>query len=337
MTSIWVRDLCRTYRLTEGRLHRRHRDVEALRGISFEVAPGELFGLAGPNGAGKTTTVRILSTLLEPTTGQARVLGLDVVTQARQVRRQIGILFGGERGLYGRVSGWHNLRYFANLFGLPSAHAVRRIEELLELVGLAERAHDRVDTYSRGMKQRLHLARVLLHDPQVLFLDEPTIGLDPVGAREIRDMICGLRDAGRTILLTTHDMPEADALCDRLAVISSGQLLTVASPRELRSHVSDLYVLEVTPRDDVDGALTALRRLCAPPDSLTVVDRDGHPMARVQSARWRQLLEEIPATVGWDRIGPLVLREPTLEDVYVRLVSGTDPAASASANEAVRI
>lgn len=233
MTSIWVRDLCRTYRLTEGRLHRRHRDVEALRGISFEVAPGELFGLAGPNGAGKTTTVRILSTLLEPTTGQARVLGLDVVTQARQVRRQIGILFGGERGLYGRVSGWHNLRYFANLFGLPSAHAGRRIEELLELVGLAERAHDRVDTYSRGMKQRLHLARGLISEPRVLVMDEPTVGLDPVAAREFRGLVDELRAGGATILITTHDLAEAEAVCDRVSFIDGGNLLVTADPRAI--------------------------------------------------------------------------------------------------------
>jgi ABC-2 type transport system ATP-binding protein len=321
MSAITVRDLRRTYRLTEGHLHRRHREVEALRGISFEVAPGELFGLAGPNGAGKTTTVRILSTLLEPTAGEARVLGHDVVREARQVRRQIGILFGGERGLYGRVSGWHNLRYFANLFGLPSAQAKRRIAELLEQVGLTERAHDRVDTYSRGMKQRLHIARALLHEPQVLFLDEPTIGLDPIGAREIRDMIRALRDAGHTILLTTHDMAEADALCDRLAVIAGGRLLTVASPQELRSHVSDLYVLEVTLRHDATGALAALRDLCTGEGALTVAEQAGGPVVRIQSERWRQLLDAIPAAVGWDRIGPLVLREPTLEDVYVRLVS----------------
>lgn len=332
MTSaITVTDLRRTYTLVDGRLRRRRRIVEAVQGISFEVASGELFGLAGPNGAGKTTTVRVLSTLLEPTAGRVEVLGLDVVADCRRLRRDIGILFGGERGLYGRVSGWHNLRYFANLYGLSSARSTQRIGELLELVGLANRANDRVDTYSRGMKQRLHIARTLLHRPKVLFLDEPTIGLDPVGAREIRDLIRLLRQEGHTILLTTHNMPEADELCDRLAVIAGGRLLTVAAPRELRGHVSDLYVIEVTLRDQSESTVDELRRLAGPDAALSVVEEDGRKVARVQSAHWKDLMDQLPTTLGWDRIGPLVMREPTLEDVYFRLVGAEKVAGKAEA------
>ena len=183
MGVIEALDLRRTYRTTTGTFRRRSLEVEAVRGISFDVAEGELFGLLGPNGAGKTTTIKMLITLLIPTSGTARVLGHDVVEHAQQVRRQVGYVFGGERGLYERLSAYDNLRYFSELYGVPARDQTRRINELLELVGLKGREKERVEGYSRGMRQRLHIARGLVHDPPVLFLDEPTIGLDPVGAR----------------------------------------------------------------------------------------------------------------------------------------------------------
>ena len=328
MTAISVEDLRRSYVLGGGRLRGRRRVVEALQGISFEVGKGELFGLVGPNGAGKTTTVRILSTLLLPTAGRATILGLDVVGDAKRLRHRVGILLGGERGLYGRVSGWQNLRYFSNLYGLGGARSTRRIAEVLELVGLADRARDRVDTYSRGMKQRLHIARALLHEPEVLFLDEPTMGLDPIGAREVRELARRLREAGHTILLTTHYMPEADQLCDRLAVIDHGRILALESPGALRDRVADLYVVEVELRDGHGDGVEAVRRL-ADGALLSVGERNGHRVLRLQSAHWRELLEQIPTVVGRGEVGPMVVREPTLEDVYVRLVgeAGRDAMA----------
>src|SRR6266516_6122898 len=178
---IEARDLKRVYKTTTGVIRRKPLEVEAVCGVSFAIQQGELFGLLGPNGAGKTTTIKMLNTLLLPTGGIARVLGLDVVRQAREVRKRIGYVFGGERGVYERLSGYDNLRYFAELYGVPPKLQKPRIEELLELVGLKGREHERAEGYSRGMKQRLHVARGLLHDPEVLFLDEPTIGLDPVG------------------------------------------------------------------------------------------------------------------------------------------------------------
>jgi ABC-2 type transport system ATP-binding protein len=215
MAAIEVEGLRRTYRTTTGSFRRRSKSIEAVRGIDFAVGEGELFGLLGPNGAGKTTTIKMLITLLIPTGGKARVLGLDVVEDAKAVRRRIGYVFGGERGVYERLSGYDNLRYFAELYGVPPREQKARIGELLELVGLTGREHERAEGYSRGMKQRLHVARGLLHDPEVIFLDEPTIGLDPVGAREVRATIGSLTEAGKTVLLTTHYMFEADALCDR--------------------------------------------------------------------------------------------------------------------------
>jgi ABC-2 type transport system ATP-binding protein len=226
--------LSRTYHTTTGVLRRKAVEVEAVRGISFEIGKGELFGLLGPNGAGKTTTIKMLITLLLPTAGTARVLGLDVVADARLVRASIGYVFGGERGLYERLSGLDNLRYFAELYGVDPREQRGRIGSVLDLVGLTGRERERVEGYSRGMRQRLHVARGLLHDPPVLFLDEPTIGVDPVGARELRATIAALTDAGKTVLLTTHYMFEADSLCDRVAVIAKGRLVAQGTPRDLR-------------------------------------------------------------------------------------------------------
>src|SRR5438874_12990566 len=245
MAAIEVEALRRTYRQTSGFLRRRTKTIEAVRGIDFEVREGELFGLLGPNGAGKTTTIKMLVTLLIPTSGSARVLGYDVVRDAQAVRRRIGYVFGGERGVYERLSGYDNLRYFAELYGVPARTQKRRIEELLDLVGLKGREHERAEGYSRGMKQRLHVARGLLHDPEVLFLDEPTIGLDPVGAREMRSTIASLTAAGKTVLLTTHYMFEADALCDRIAVISKGNIVAEGTPDDLKRGVEQGSVVEV--------------------------------------------------------------------------------------------
>src|SRR5215204_3362380 len=234
MSVVEAIDLHRTYRTSTGTIRRKWIDVEAVRGVSFAIEKGELFGLLGPNGAGKTTTIKMLITLLLPTSGTARVLGIDVVKNPQEVRKRIGYVFGGERGVYERLSGYDNLRYFAELYGVPPGEQKRRIEELLELVGLRGREHERAEGYSRGMKQRLHVARGLLHDPEVIFLDEPTFGLDPVGARDVRATIASLTDAGKTILLTTHYMFEADALCDRIAVIAAGTIVASGTPSDLK-------------------------------------------------------------------------------------------------------
>jgi len=207
-----IKGLRRIYQPRIGILHRKGQEVCAVNNISFSVKPGELFGLLGPNGAGKTTIVKVLATLLLPSAGSVSVFDLDVVKCADQIRPRIGFIFGGERGLYWRLSGYDNLIYFSNLYRLSSEVRKQRIPYLLELVGLKGREKEKVQGYSKGMKQRLHIARALLHDPQVLFLDEPTIGLDPVGARMLRQVVRNLQTEKKTILLTTHYMFEADEL-----------------------------------------------------------------------------------------------------------------------------
>src|SRR5438034_4531303 len=261
MAVVEAQDLRRVYKTHTGTIRRRVKEIEAVKGVTFEIEKGELFGLLGPNGAGKTTTIKMLITLLIPTSGSARVLGHDVVKEAREVRKQIGYVFGGERGVYERLSGYDNLRYFAELYGVPAKIQKQRIEELLELVGLKGREQERAEGYSRGMKQRLHVARGLLHDPEVLFLDEPTIGLDPAGARELRATIASLTGAGKTILLTTHYMFEADALCDRIAVISKGSIVAEGTPEDLKATVAERTIVEIEAYGASADAIEALRRV----------------------------------------------------------------------------
>jgi len=208
--AVDVQDIRRVY------TPRKRDPVVALAGVSLTIPLGEVHGLLGPNGAGKTTLVKILSTVLLPTGGRALVCGHDVVKETKAVRPLIGIVFGGERGLYTRLSARKNLEYWGALYRLSGAEIRSRSDALLERVGLTERADQRVEEFSRGMKQRLHLARGLMGDARVLFLDEPTTGMDPLAAREFRALIAELKGEGRTILLTTHDMVEAEAVCDRV-------------------------------------------------------------------------------------------------------------------------
>jgi ABC-2 type transport system ATP-binding protein len=317
-----VDGLKRTYKTTTGIIRRRPLEVEAVRGISFEVAPGELFGLLGPNGAGKTTTIKMLITLLLPTAGQARVLGFDVVDDAREVRKRIGYVFGGERGLYERLSGLDNLRYFGELYGLSGKRSRVRIQEVIDLVGLRGRERERVEGYSRGMRQRLHIARGILHDPEVVFLDEPTIGVDPVGARALRATIAGLVDAGKTVLLTTHYMFEADSLCDRVAVIARGQIVAEGTPAQLKDHISDSTVVEVEVFGIEEADVARLRALPGV-TSVSVEDRDQAQLVTIQSPRGVELSRELHGFFDGTRVGRIAAREPTLEDAYVALVTGT--------------
>jgi ABC-2 type transport system ATP-binding protein len=313
-------DLRRTYKTTTGTVRRRSLEVEAVRGVSFEIGEGELFGLLGPNGAGKTTTIKMLITLLIPTSGHARVLGHDVVTDARWVRKHIGYFFGGDRGLYERLSALDNLRYFAELYGVEPETQKRRIAELLELVGLTGREKERVEGFSRGMRQRLHIARGLLHDPPVVFLDEPTIGVDPVGARELRATIATLVEAGKTVLLTTHYMFEADALCDRIAVIAKGEIVGAGTPRELKSQVADGSVVEIEVYGVPEETVGRMRRLEGV-RNVNVEDRDQAQLLIVQTESGVELTHALLGQLDGANVGRVTSREPTLEDAYVALVS----------------
>ncbi|MEU1476223.1 ABC transporter ATP-binding protein [Streptomyces sp. NPDC005760] len=324
--AVEVRNLRRVYRVKAG-------ERVALDSVSFSVEQGELFGILGPNGAGKTTLVRVLSTLLHPTSGTARVLGLDVVGGQRQLRRRIGILFGGERGLYTRVTARQNLRYFAGLYGIPRRTADPRIDRLLHDVGLADRADEKVETYSRGMKQRLHLARVLVHDPDIVFLDEPTIGLDPIVAREVRRLITGLPQRGKTVLLTSHYMFEAEALCRRVMVVDSGHVVALDTPEALRRGHPDMACVDVDLLESAPDVEARMRRLVGAEGAVSLRTEGERQILTVQSTKGADLVPELHHALADCRLGVVSVREPTLEDVYVRLVSESRHGAAGRAPE----
>ena len=318
--AVEATQLRKTYTTTRGFIRRQRVEQVALRGVDLSIGRGELFGLLGPNGAGKTTIVKIFTTLLLPSSGAARILGLDVVKDQWAIRKRIGFVFGGERGLYARLSGLDNLRYFADLYQIPPEVSRRRIQELLEQLGLKGREHDRVEGYSRGMKQRLHLARGLLNDPEVLFLDEPTIGLDPVGARELRVLARGLATSGTTVFLTTHYMLEADEICDRIAVIRKGEILAQGTPSSIKTRVEDQGIVEFESEGLDPDRIESLRRLEAVA-TVIVEERELSQVVTIHCSRPSELAASLGTLFDGTQIRKVSVREPTLEDAYVLLVS----------------
>ena len=292
---------------------RKREPVVALDGVSLAIPAGEVHGLLGPNGAGKTTLVKILSTVLLPSGGRAFVGGHDVVTETEAVRPLIGIVFGGERGLYTRLSARQNLEYWGALYRLSGAQIKQRSAELLERVGLTERADQRVEEFSRGMKQRLHLARGLMGDARVLFLDEPTTGMDPLAAREFRALINQLKGEGRTILLTTHDMVEAETVCDRVTLIDRGRILATETPRSLGSLISRFQRIDV--EDAPREVLEAIRAIDGV-SSVTTLE-DGTVRIEVHEEGATTLVLKELVDVGVTAVKTSL---PSLEEVYVHLI-----------------
>jgi ABC-2 type transport system ATP-binding protein len=268
----------------------------ALDRVDLAVGRGEVFGLLGPNGAGKTTLIKVLATLVLPDAGAARVAGLDVVRQSRAVRRRIGVVYGDERSFFWRLSALENLRFYAALYGLTGRPAERRIRQLLEVVGLAAAAEVRMHHFSSGMKQRVAIARGLLPDPEILFMDEPTHNLDPLAARELRALVRErVADGRRTVLLTTNIMAEAEELCHRVAFITRGQLQLVGAIGELQAllRAEDVHWLVVS---DVGPATLAAARRLPGVRSLDATAAE-HGRQRLRLVTWRH-----------SRAAPLVVR-----------------------------
>jgi ABC-2 type transport system ATP-binding protein len=319
-SAIEASGLRKVYRTTRGLLRRQTKEHVALRGVDLDIERGELFGLLGPNGAGKTTMVKIFTTLLLPTSGAAWILGLDVVKDPWAIRKRIGFVFGGERGLYWRLSALDNLRYFADLYQIPPDVSRRRIAELLEALDLKGREHDKVEGYSRGMKQRLHLARGLLNAPEVLFLDEPTIGLDPVGARELRVLVRALASEGTTVFLTTHYMLEADEICDRIAVIKKGEIVAKGTPSSIKTGAADQGIVEFEVEGLPADRIATLRQL--PAVATVIVDeRELAQVITIHCSRPGELAASLGTLLAGTQVRKLTVREATLEDAYVLLVT----------------
>jgi ABC-2 type transport system ATP-binding protein len=303
--------------------------VVALDGVDLQVEPGELFGLLGPNGAGKTTLIKILTTLLLPTEGTARVYGFDVARDTRQLRRIMNIVSGGEQSGYGLLFVREQLWMFSQFYGLAKSEGWKRVDELIEAVGLTEQATQKVSSLSTGQRQKLNLARGLLNDPWILFLDEPTLGLDVSAARAVRELVEAWQKAvpGRTILLTSHYMAEVDQLCDRLAIVDHGKILAIGTPDELKKRVQSesIFRLEI---DQLDGELSAIGRLPGVLSAVTPSASDIDYEADRQTVVLKLTLEQDAALGGvvaelgrrGSSIVALQKSEPTLEDVFVELV-----------------
>ena len=320
MNVIEVTNLKRDYVTNVGVLKREKKTVNALKGITFNVHKGEIFGLLGPNGAGKTSTIKILTTLLTPTSGDAKVLGYNCFGDEKFLRKRINFIFGGERSLYWRLSAWDNLSYFCDLYGIDEKIKKERIEQLLKLVGLSDKAHYKVESFSKGMKQRLQIARGLVNDPEVLFLDEPTIGLDPLGAKTLRDIIKQLSKEGKTIVLTTHYMHEADELCDRIAVINKGELIALDKPENLKKDM-DSSVIELK-ISNYDNNLLQLIRSINNITNISVKElEDGH-MVSISCRAARNTIASINEKLSDYKILSMGMRETTLEDVYINMIEG---------------
>ncbi len=307
-----------SYVITTHKLVRCFGDLTAVNELTFEVAHGEVFGFLGHNGAGKTTTIRLLNGVLIPNGGEARVLGYDPLKDGSTLRRRTGILTENP-SLDERLTARENLRVYADLYGVPEANVSRRIGDLLGMFELEERADERVGGYSKGMKQRLALARALLHEPELLFLDEPTSGLDPVAARDVHNLITRLsREEGRTIFLCTHNLAEAQKLCHRVAVLEHGRVLALGTPTELAQKLGHRLGLEVVVElEDVPAALEVLRGM----PKLSQVSHFGD-MITISGAARSMIPNMLSGLVGAGiRVYRVTPQETSLEDVYFALHS----------------
>ena len=297
-------------------------DVVALDQVDLEVYNDEIFGLLGPNGAGKTTLIKILCTLLLPTQGGAFIKGLDVVSQAPQVRRMINLVSGGETPGYGILSVKENLWFFSQLYGLARDYAKDRISKLVDQLELHEYLNTRMSKLSTGYKQRLNLARGFVNDPSVLFLDEPTLGLDVLSARHLRTLVQDwIRTGGKTVLLTTHYMAEADQLCDRVGIINRGRILACDTPQQLKNKVAGgtSWKIEITPNLSKPESIKNIEGVVG--FSQTDNIEDGVTTLKLvlqDESAMSDLLSRIRE--NGCRVLNMGKSEPTLEDVYISLV-----------------
>ena len=311
------------------RLTKCYGDLLAVDHVSLKIEKGEVFGLLGPNGAGKTTTIRMLVGLSRPSEGTARIWGHDIRTEATEAKGHIGVV-PDVSNLYGELSGYDNLVFMAQLYGMPKRDWKERAASLLREVGLYERKDDRFASYSRGMKRRLTIAAALMHDPEVVFLDEPTTGLDVAGARGLRSLIQRLHAQGKTVFLTTHYIEEADQLCSRIAILVQGAIKIVDTPAALKEHSADKHrprenaVLEVTLAGGTENALEQLRTLNAVEGASSSNGTSSPEQRRRIRLIVSQIEEAVPQVVGmaqergW-KISQIHSVMPSLEDAFVKL------------------
>jgi len=323
MNAIEVKDVVKKFK--RGRRLKK-RDIFAVDKATFDIPEGELFGLLGPNGAGKTTLVRCLATLLIQDEGTIKIMGKEIYSNSLYCRRQIGLVTSGERTLYWKLSGQDNLKFFAALYGLDGKERDMRIEYLMELLDLKDVQNERIEKYSSGMKQKISLARALLHDPKVLLLDEPTLGLDPQFSRFLRNFIKNSlnKEQKKTILLTTHYMDEADELCERIAFINRGKIVDIKTPYEYKRDLPHTEVLElrcsgIQNSDELLKQLQSLKTV----EKTSVNSQDHVTNIKIILPRAEPILSDtIELVRKKGKILGINVEQPTLEDVFI-YVTGT--------------
>src|SRR5215470_6761221 len=286
--------------------------LQAVDHLTLSVEQGEIFGLLGPNGSGKTTTINLISGLSKPTGGEVWVMGYQMPRHARAIRRMLGTV-PQETALYEELSAWDNLDFHADLFGIPKQEKKGRIRQMLELVQLQERMRSRVSTFSGGMKRRLALARALLHDPQLLYLDEPTLGVDVQSRRAIWDYILALQKLGKTVLITTNYLEEAQALCERIAILDHGKLIAVDTPEHLKqTYGGSVVELETAQPSTVAGDIRQL------PGVQEVVQEGTRLTVTLQGAS-DVVPQIITLVTRQEELRQIAVREPTLDEIFLRL------------------
>ncbi len=294
----------------------------AVNGVDLQIQRGEIFGLLGPNGAGKSTTIRMLCTLLEPTSGTAHINGFDLVTQANDVRRSLGTLLAGERSIYWKLTGRENLEYFAALYHIPATVARQRVEELIERMELKDRANELVEKYSTGMRQRVAIAKTLLARPPILLLDEPTLGLDPQAARRLRELIAELKQEGHTILLTTHYMEEADQLSDRIGIIDTGKIIALDTPEGLKQRIEQKEVIRLEVAGWHEEIADKLKSIAGIENLISRQQAEADVWeVNMQAHNSRTALPRIVEHISGNgtRLVNMNIVKPSLEDVFIHL------------------
>jgi ABC-2 type transport system ATP-binding protein len=324
--AIEAEDLGRIYKIRGTKKEKAIRkELVALADVNLKIEQGELFGLLGPNGAGKTTLIKILTTLLAPTSGLARVAGHDVIAAPQLVRPLINMVSGGESSGYGLLTVRENLWMFSQFYGVPSKEAYHRIDGLLKRVGIFDRRHTKSSDLSTGLRQKMNIVRGFMTDPQVLFLDEPTLGLDVGASREVRGLIREWldEDKSRTLLLTTHYMVEADELCDRVAIINLGRVLACDTPSVLKQRLQKDAIFEID-TSPLNGLRAKMIEDLPEVRKATAIEHDGGATLELILVEEAALAHVINVFTQKNvRILKLSKREPTLEDVFVDLVGGS--------------
>ncbi len=304
-------------------LFQKKEQIPAVKNVSFTIEPGEIFGLLGPNGAGKTTTIKMLSTLLEPTAGRAIINGYDLAERPAKVRETLGTVLTGERSIYWKLTGRENLIYFGTLYGLSRQKAKEGAQQLLDRLELTDRADELVESYSSGMKQRIALGKALIFDPPILLLDEPTVGLDPQSAHKVRELIEEIRDEGRTILLTTHYMQEADRLCDRVAIIDNGEIIALDCPQVLKNKLEEKKLVNLTVnewRPEIEDSIKGLEPITNIVSNFKEQEGIWELGAHLRNGQKEALPSLLDVLYrNGVQVQSFEVVDPTLEDVFIHL------------------